>query len=159
NDLPYPLFLPSYTAIAGYHHKLPPDLQQDPKKAREEAEQFALGEYTQALDKGDKLTAQERQAIVDKVARYTGLSKEVVQWANLRIDVRTFPHFLLADQQLRAGRLDGRYAQPDPGGFMDTGFTDPTSSETEPPFTSAFNDYVRRELGYRTDMPYYVSGQ
>ena len=159
NDVPYPLIQPSFTWIAGYHHKLPSDLQGDVKKAAEEARQWALGEYWAALNKGDAMTPQERANIVDKLARYTGLSKEIIEWANLRIDVRVFTHYLLADQKLHVGRLDGRYKDPDPNGFMDTPFYDPTSAETGPPFTSVFNDYVRRELNYKTDMPYWTSAQ
>ena len=159
NDVPYPLILPTFTWIAGYHKKLPSDLQSDVKKAAEEARTWALNEYWAALNKGDALTPQERAAVIDKLARYTGLSKEIIDWANLRIDVRTFTHYLLADQKLRVGRLDGRYTGPDPDGFMDTAFYDPTSSQTGPPFTSVFNEYVRRELNYKTDMPYWTSAQ
>jgi len=159
NDVPYPLILPSFTWIAGYHKKLPADLQSDVKKAAQEARDWALGEYWSALNKGDALTPQERANIVDKLARYTGLSKQIIEWANLRVDVRTFTHYLLSDQKLHVGRLDGRYTGPDPDGFMDTPFYDPTSSQTGPPFTSVFNDYVRRELNYKTDMPYWTSAQ
>ena len=159
NDVPYPLILPSFTWIAGYHHKLPSDLQADVKKTAEESRAWAMGEYWTALNKGDALTPQEHANVVDKLSRYTGLSKEIIEWANLRIDVRTFTHYLLADQKLRVGRLDGRYKDPDPNGFMDTPFYDPTSSETGPPFTSVYNDYVRRELNYKTDMPYWTSAQ
>ena len=159
NDVPFPMLLPSFTSIAWYHKKLPPDLMQDPDRARQESMQFALGEYTQALAAGDKLSAEERQNIVDKLNRYTGISKEVVEWANLRLNVQTFTHFLLADQRLRVGRLDGRFKGPDPDGFMNTRFFDPSSAETGPPFTSVFYDYVRRELNYKVDMPYYVSAQ
>jgi len=159
NDVPYPMLLPSFTSIAWYHKKLPPDLMQDPNRARQESMQFALGEYTQALASGDTLTPQERQNIIDKLNRYTGISKEVIEWSNLRLDVGTFTHFLLADQRLRVGRLDGRFKGPDPDGFMNTRFFDPSSAETGPPFTSVFNDYVYRELNYKVDMPYYVSAE
>ena len=159
NDVPYPMLLPSFTSIAWYHKKLPPDLMQDPNRARQESMQFALGEYTQALASGDTLTPEQRQNIIDKLNRYTGISKEVIEWSNLRLDVVTFTHFLLADQRLRVGRLDGRFKGPDPDGFMNTRFFDPSSAETGPPFTSVFNDYVRRELNYKVDMPYYVSGE
>ncbi len=159
NDVPYPMLLPSFTSIAWYHKKLPPDLMRDPDHGRQESMQFALGEYTQALASGDALTPQERQNIVDKLNRYTGISKEVIEWSNLRLDVRTFTHFLLADQRLRVGRLDGRFKGPDPQGFMNTQSYDPSGAEIGPPFTSVFNDYVRRELNYKVDMPYYVSGQ
>jgi carboxypeptidase C (cathepsin A) len=160
NDVPYPLILPTYTMIAAYHHKLAPALMQDVDKTRQDAVAFAMGEYWNALNKGDALTPQERANIVDKVAMYTGLPKNIVDLANMRIDVQTFTHWLLADQKLRVGRLDGRYTRPDPEPWISPfGFSDPTSSATQGPFTMMFNHYVRDELGYRVDMPYYTSAQ
>ncbi|HEY6369760.1 MAG TPA: peptidase S10 [Candidatus Sulfotelmatobacter sp.] len=156
NDQPYIFLIPSFTMIAGYHHKLPPDLAQDMNKARQEAEQWASTEYTQALAKGDSLTPQERQKVIDQLARFTGLTKEVIDEANLRINVRKFTHYLLIDQKLRIGRLDARYTGPDPNGLLDTPMYDPTGAATQPPFTSVFNNYLRTELGYKTDMPYNV---
>jgi len=157
NDQPYIFLIPSFTMIAGYHHKLSADLAQDMKKAREEAEHWASTEYEQALDKGDALTPQERQNIIDQLAHFTGLSKEVIDEANLRINVPKFTHYLLIDQKLRVGRLDGRYTGPDPNGLLDTPFYDPTGAATGPPFTSVFNNYLRTELNYKVDMPYSVS--
>ena len=57
NDQPYILLIPSFTMIAGYHKKLPPDLMQDMDKARQESVQWAATEYAQALAKGDAITA------------------------------------------------------------------------------------------------------
>src|ERR1700683_3953160 len=159
NDQPYIFLIPSFTMIAGYHHKLPSDLAQDMNRARQESEQWASTEYEQALDKGDARTPQERQKIIDQLARFTGLSKEVIDEANLRINVQKFTHYLLIDQKLRVGRLDARYTGPDPNGLLDTPFYDPTGSATQPPFNSVFNNYIRTELGYKTDMPYYVRAQ
>jgi carboxypeptidase C (cathepsin A) len=159
NDEPYVFLLPSFTMIAGYHHKLPADLAQDMTKAREESEKWASVDYAQALAKGDTLTPDERQKVIDQLSRFTGLSKEVIDQANLRIDVGKFTHYLLIDQKLRVGRLDGRFTGPDPEGLLDTRFYDPTGPATEPPFTSVFNNYVRAELGYKTDMPYYTFAQ
>ena len=156
NDEPYIFLIPSFTMIAGYHHKLPSDLQADLTKARQQAEQWASGEYTQALNKGDALSPEERQKVIDDMARFTGLSKEVIDQANLRIDVPKFTHYLLIDQKLRVGRLDGRYTGPDPNGLLDTPFYDPTEANIMAPYNSVFNNYVRTELGYKTDMPYYV---
>src|ERR1022692_2438585 len=157
NDQAYMFLVPSFTMIAGYHHKLAPDLAQDMNKAREESQRWASTDYAQALDKGDALTPEERQKIISQLARYTGLSTDVVDQANLRIDVRKFTHYLLIDQKLRVGRLDGRFTGPDPNGLLDTPFYDPSGSAPTPPFTSVFNNYIRTELGYKTDMPYYVS--
>lgn len=156
NDEPYIFLLPTFTMIAGYHHKLPSDLQQDINKARELSEQWATGEYAQALSKGDALSPEERQKTIDQMSRFTGLTKDVLDQANLRIDVPKFTHYLLLDQKLRVGRYDGRYTGPDPDGVLDTPFYDPTNANIGPPFTTVFNNYVRTELGYKTDMPYNV---
>ncbi len=156
NDEAYALTLPTYTMIAWYHKKLPQDLMQDRDKTRAEVEKWVMSDYLPALQKGDTLSTQERSTIIDQISRYTGLSKADVDQANLRIDVRQFTHRLLADQKLRVGRLDGRYTGPDPNGYLETPFYDPSSSASTPPFTSVYNDYIRRELGYKTDMPYNV---
>ena len=157
SDVPYPLLLPTLTSTAWYHKKLPADLQQDAAKARQESEQFAMGEYWSALNKGDALTPQERQKIVRELARLTGLDPLIVDQSNLRINVQIFTHNLFAKEQLRVGRLDGRYVGPDPDGYMNTRFFDPSSAETHGPWYSTFNNYVRTELGYKVDMPYYGS--
>jgi carboxypeptidase C (cathepsin A) len=156
NDQPYILLIPSFTMIAGYHKRLPPDLMQDMTRAREESVQWASTEYAQALAKGDALTGEERQKVIDQMARYTGLNKQVLDDANLRIDVPKFTHNLLLDQKTRVGRLDGRFTGPDPDGVLDTPFYDPTQSAILPPYTSVFNHYVRTDLGYKTDMLYQV---
>ncbi|MGZ6143652.1 MAG: S10 family peptidase [Myxococcales bacterium] len=157
NDLAFELTLPAYTMIALYHHKLAADLSQDPEKTRREVVRWATGEYAAILAKGDDLTQPERQAAIAQVARWTGLKPEIVDWANLRIDVGTFTHYLLADEKLRVGRLDGRFKAPDPEGFMHPGFYDPSMTAVAAPITSVFNDYVRTALGFATDLPYYTS--
>src|SRR3984893_259502 len=156
NDHPYILLIPSFTMIAGYHKRLPADLMQDMTRARQESVQWASTEYAQALAKGDALTGEERQKVIDQMTRYTGLNKQVLDDANLRIDVPKFTHNLLLDQKTRVGRLDGRFTGPDPDGVLDTPFYDPTQSAILPPYTSVFNNYIRTELGYKTDMLYQV---
>src|SRR5579863_2951930 len=140
NDQPYIFLIPSFTMIAAYHHKLAPDLAQNLTRAREESERWASGEYAQALAKGDALSPEEREKVIEQMARYPGLSKEVIDEADLRVNVRKFTHYLLIDQKVRVGRLDGRYTGPDPNGLLDTPFYDPTGSATQPPFTSVFNN-------------------
>jgi carboxypeptidase C (cathepsin A) len=156
NDVPYILLVPSFTMIAAYHKRLPADLMQDLAKTRQEAERWAANDYMLALAKGDALTPEERQKIIDQYARYTGLDRKLIDNANLRIDVGQFTHNLLLDQKLRVGRLDARFTGPDPEGLLDTPFYDPTGSAMVPPYTTVFNNYVRTELGYKVDMPYRV---
>ncbi len=154
NDLPYVLLLPTFNMIAGYHHKLSADLTQDMAKTREEVVRWSTNDYTLALGKGDALTAEERRKTVEQLSRYLGLKPEVVEEHNLRIDVPTFSHELLLDQKLITGRLDGRFSSPNPD--EDRFFYDPTSAAILPPYTSAFNNYLRTELNYKSDAPYRV---
>jgi carboxypeptidase C (cathepsin A) len=173
NDAPYPWNVPTYMAIAYYHHKLSPELQKAmdgcqadadaPCAPLKQAEQWAITDYAAALARGDSMSAQERQSVIDRLSQYTGLSKQTVDEFNLRIDVGTFDHYLLLDQRLRVGRLDGRYALPEPG-FPGGrggggGGSDPASTATTGPFTMTFHNYMRTELNYKTDMPYYTSAQ
>ncbi len=154
NDLPYVLLVPTFNMIAGFHHKLSADLTQDVAKTREEVVRWSTNDYALALGKGDALTPDERRKIVDQLSRYLGLKPEVIEAHNLRIDVPTFGHELLLDQKLITGRLDGRFSSPNPD--EDRGFYDPTSAAILPPYTSAFNNYLRTELNYKSDAPYRV---
>ncbi|MGD0508769.1 MAG: peptidase S10 [Terriglobales bacterium] len=154
NDLPYFLLVPTFNMIAGYHHKLSADLAQDVEKTREEVVRWSTNDYALALGKGDVMTAEERRKIVEQLSRYIGLRPEVIEAHNLRIDVPTFTKELLLDRQLITGRLDGRFSSPNPGG--DERYYDPTGAAILPPYTSAFNNYLRTELNYKSDMPYRV---
>jgi carboxypeptidase C (cathepsin A) len=154
NDLPYFLLVPTFNMIAGYHHKLSADLTQDMAKTREEVVRWSANDYALALGKGDAITPDEHRKIVEQLSRYIGLRPEVIEAHNLRIDVPTFTHELLLDQKLVTGRLDGRFSSPNPD--EDRFFYDPTSAAILPPYTSAFNNYLRTELNYKSDMPYRV---
>ena len=153
NDLPYALYVPSYTAIALYHHKLQSD---DPNKLVEEARRRALGPYMDALAKGGNLSKDARAEVVQKLAAYTGLPAELVDEANLRIDPDLFRKRLLEDQKLIIGRYDARITGLDPHPSYDSPEYDPSASLYYPIYATTFNDYVRRELGYKTDLTYEV---
>jgi carboxypeptidase C (cathepsin A) len=153
NDLPYFLLLPTFNMIAAYHHKLAADLTQDMAKTRDEVIRWSLNDYALALGKGDAITPEEHRKIVEQLSRYLGLRPEVIEANDMRIDVPTFTKELLLDQRLITGRLDGRFSSPNPG---EDHFYDPTSAAILPPYTSAFNNYLRTELNYKSDMPYGV---
>jgi carboxypeptidase C (cathepsin A) len=156
NDLPYILYLPSETAAAWYHKKLAPDLQADMKKALAESEQFALGDYTQALMKGAQIPADERQQIAKKVARLTGLSEDFVDRAELRVNVRQFFKELLRNERLIIGRYDSRMTGSDRNATGDSPEYDPSYTAVLGPFTATFNNYVRQDLKFESDLPYEV---
>ncbi|HKF23174.1 MAG TPA: peptidase S10 [Candidatus Angelobacter sp.] len=158
NDLPYVLFLPTYADTAWYHKRQPPDLQKDFAKMRAEVEQWAANDYAEALAKGDRLTPEERATVAEKLSRYTGLSKTYIEQSNLRIDEPHFVKELLRDQNKTVGRLDTRFTGSDRSQIAETARYDPSMSAIRPPYTAMFNQYVRTELGYKSDLEYYILG-
>ena len=159
NDLPYPLFLPTYAATAWYHKKLPADLQSKPLgDFLREVTAFAGGDYPSALTKGDRLSPAERQEIAKRLARYTGLSETYVDEADLRIEIQRFCKELLRRERHTVGRLDSRFKGTDESGVSERPEFDPSMTAIRPPYTAAFNDYVRRGLGYKSDTVYHILG-
>jgi carboxypeptidase C (cathepsin A) len=158
NDLPYVIFLPTYTATAWYHKKLPADLQADFNKAIQEARAFSTGEYLLALEKGNRLSDTEKSTIVQKLARLTGLSPEYIEQSNLRVTDMRFRTELLRAEHRTVGRLDGRFTGIDADAAGERQEYDPSNDAIKGAFTATFNDYVREELKFDTDMSYPTSG-
>lgn len=158
NDLPYVLFLPTYTATAWYHKKLPADLQKNLKTTLEKVKKWAANEYTLALAQGDALSDKEKKSIVAELARFTGLKPEFIANTDLRVVIHNFCKELLRDEGKTVGRLDSRIRGFDELAKGDNPEFDPSMAAIRPPYTAAFNDYVRKELGYKTDVPYHILG-
>jgi carboxypeptidase C (cathepsin A) len=156
NDVPYPLYLPAYTAAAQFHKKLPPDLQNDLPKALAEARAFAKGEYTSALEQGDALSADERKKIVVELARLIGLKPQIIEDNNLRIDEGVFRKQLLHDEGLILGAYDARITGRDDDPASQYPDFDPSMAATLGPFSAAMNSYVRDELKFEDDLPYEI---
>ena len=154
NELPYVLFLPTYAATAWYHHAL--RIRRPLQKLLAEVEKFAINEYAPALLQGDDLPRRERQNIVEKLARYTGLSQEYIERSNLRIPDFRFFKELLRSRARVVGRLDSRFLGIDADNLGDGTQNDPSYTNIIGPYTAAFYDYVRRELNFEKDIPYEV---
>lgn len=157
NDLPYPLILPTYAAIAWYHGKLAPELQNRPlADVVREAETWAIGDYFSGLARGAALSREERTELAARLARYTGLTEDYVQQHDLRVEIEHFRHELLRADGLIVGRLDGRFAAYAAPGVNEIPEFDPSLSAIRPPFTATLNHYLRHDLGYATDEEYHV---
>ncbi len=156
NDLPYILFLPTYAATAWYHKQLDASLMGDLRDLLAEVETFAQGEYASALHQGAQLPADARAEIAGKVARYTGLSPAYVERSNLRVEIHRFVKELLRDQRRTVGRLDSRLRGIDRDAVGEQYEYDPSYANIQGPYTAGFNDYVRRELKFESDLPYEI---
>lgn len=155
NDLPYVLFLPSYAATAWYHKRLPADLQERPlPEVLGDVTEWAENEYTLALMRGNRLSESDRSAIVERLARYTGLNPLYVDLTDLRINIHQFCKELLRDQRRTVGRLDSRFLGIDRTPISETPDFDPSYWAILMPYTTLLNQYVRGELGFEIDIPY-----
>jgi len=156
NDLPYVLFLPTYTATAWYHKRLDAQLQRDLRATLDEVEAFAAGPYMRALLLGTALPATERAAIVQQVARYTGLSPQYVEATELRIHIDRFVKELLRDQRRTVGRLDSRFQGIDRDAAGENHEYDPSLANITGPYTASLNHYLRADLQFHSDLPYEI---
>lgn len=153
------LTLPYFAATAWHHKALPAELQE--KKLSDllaEVEQFTLQNYIPALTRGGAINEQQRQRIAEQVARYSGLSEQVVLDHNLRISTSFFWKELLRDKGLTIGRLDSRYRGKDSENAGVRYDYDPALSSWNHAFAPAINYYLRNKLGFSTDLKYWLFG-
>jgi carboxypeptidase C (cathepsin A) len=145
-DLPYSLALPTYTATAWYHHKLPSQ-PAALEPLLHEVETFAMGDYLQALAAGSTLSAERKTEIATKLHNYTGLPVDYIERANLRVNGGEFEKTLLG-AEITTGRLDTRFAGPTIDPMSKEADYDPQSAAISSAYVSAFNDYVRTTLKF-----------
>ena len=157
NDMPFIVHLPSYAAAAWYHKKVAPDLQKDLLSTLKQAETFALGEYASALLQGDWLPDERRHDIAQKLARFTGLSVDYIERANLRIEIMRFCKELLRQDGNTVGRLDTRFTGYDRDAVGEQFEFDPASEAVNVGYVTMLNDYLRRTLRYESDLVYEYS--
>ncbi len=154
--LPFISHFPSYTTLAYYHKKISLDKSFD--ETLLESREFVENEYARALLKGERLTKKEFEEIAQKMAKYSGLSVDLIKKYNLRITPSVFVNSLLENE--RMGRYDGRivgFAHP----FFDEQccdlFSDPSVYNVDRGLTECINSYLREDLGYKNNYAPYVT--
>jgi len=158
DDLPYVVNLPSFAVVAAHLGVLPGGEPADLDAFRQEVESWALGEYATALLAGGGLDAATRTRVVETLHRYTGLSSDFIEKADLRVSAPAFEAELLRDQGRVVGRLDARFTGPAGDRLQTRPPFDPQSTALSSAYTSTFNAYLRGELGYDGDREYVPSG-
>ncbi len=158
NDVPFALYLPSYAAVGWYHKKAGVGKPLDAWLA--DAENYATNDYMAALAKGASLSADDRTKVAGRVAELTGLTKAYVLESDLRIQPARFEKELLrsptGEGSLIVGRFDGRMTGAPTDGANDSQEYDPSLTGFFTAYTSAFNEYVRKDLKYENDLAYEV---
>lgn len=157
SDQHFVFTLPSMATTAFAHNKS----QSTAKSADqiyEEARSFAQGDYVEALQLGSELKAQDRDQLADRMAKMIGLPASTISAGNLRVDTQDFLEQLLPGQVV--GRIDTRVAGPKPPGPLVAG----RSKAADDPAlhmgasniikNSRVRDYLRNEVGVKTDLDY-----
>jgi carboxypeptidase C (cathepsin A) len=157
-DRDYLNYLPSYVATAWYHHKManPPATLEE---AVAQARAFAQGPYASALEKGQTISAEERDAVARQMSALTGLSTQFIENANLRVDLSRFRKELLRDQRQTVGRFDSRYTGVDPDAAGDSPDFDASSEAISGAFIGSLHEYLAHDLNYETAMTYRLSAR
>lgn len=156
NDLPYVLFLPSYTAAAWHYKKLSEELQKDLPKTLKEVQDFAINDYSVALLQGDSIDAKKRQEMLAKLAQYTGLSQDYLDRANLRVSSMRFAKELLRNEKRTIGRFDCRALGIDLdacGQFFDY---DASFEGLLAGYKAGIQDYLKNELKWNWEEDYKI---
>ena len=153
DDLSYILNLPTYAAVSWFHNKIP-NKPADLNSFLKEVRIFAAGEYTTGLLKGDQLPATEREQLLNKLVAYTGLSKDYLDKANLRVMQPQYSKELLRNDRADIGRLDARYKGISQDMLGEYAFSDPADNAISPAFISTFMNYYTTELKVSKDKTY-----
>ncbi len=157
NDLGFEMFVPTYAAIAWYHHliKDAPPLQAFLAEAR----QFATGPYAAALAKGDALPDAERKDVIATMARLTALSPSYLDKANLRVSEGEFTAELLREHAEVVGRLDARFTGVALDRLAKEATEDPQEAAISGAFVAAFLSYLHGDLKFGEGKTYKVEAE
>jgi carboxypeptidase C (cathepsin A) len=145
-------FFPTLAANAWYHGKIDP--KPDLRQFLSDASAFASGPYATALQKGNRISDEERQSIAQQMSRFLGISTDYILRSNLRINDDRFRRELLRDRHQIIGRIDSRYVGTEADNAGAGTSYDPQASAITGAFVGALNDYLLRDLGYKTDLVY-----
>ncbi|MGH8242171.1 MAG: S10 family peptidase [Steroidobacteraceae bacterium] len=156
-DLPHVLYVSTFAATAWYYDAIP-NKPASLETLISEVELFAIEEYAPALLKGYAIPAEEKQAIAEKLAAYTGTSAAFWLKADLRVKHEQYLQELLRDRGLIAGRIDSRFAGPSLNALNDEMDYDPFFPAVGPAYKAAFLDYLHDELKFEIADEYVVSG-
>jgi carboxypeptidase C (cathepsin A) len=135
---PFFFYFPAYAVIANYHHRTA-HYRTDVKALWQEAGQFAMGEYLSTLFAWPEVSQAQKNRVLDKLNRYTGIERATWEKNDLRLGTAEFSNELLKNRQLATAFGDARRTRP----------AHPADSENHElaPSETYIDVYMRTELG------------
>ena len=153
NIIAHITYLPTMSAAAWYHGKVNPR-PESLESFLAESRLFATDELLPALFKGSALDEQKRTQLASRLAYFTGLSRQYVERANLRVQGSRFAKELLREQGLAIGVLDARYTTDDIDDLGASPAGDAADNAISSAYKSAFMEYMRGNLKVNWDRSY-----
>ncbi|MEC9046370.1 MAG: peptidase S10 [Planctomycetota bacterium] len=157
--IPFVVNVPSYAVTSAYHGALPGGAPADLGAFMKEVEGWAITDYATAVLAGSAVDAGQRRRVLEQMHRYTGLSVSYLDQSNLRVTASQYEQQILKERGLVVGRLDARFTGPSGDVRAERPSHDPQSTAISSAYTSAFNHYLRVELGYDGEREYVPSGR
>ncbi len=153
------LGFPTYAGVNWYHNHPSSQTVEDFVM---EAKKFADTEYVLALYKGEALTKEEREHIIERVTYYTGVSREYLEKRDLKIEDNTFRGEVIKSKGKAVSRYDGRVTRPLYASQLveesETGlWDDATADRWNPYFYAAVTGDLFPKLNIKLDRAYISS--
>ena len=153
------LNLPYFAATAWYHNKLDPTLQaRDLDDLLTEVEEYSVDVLLPMIARGGSADSAARAEVARQSARYSGVSADWFLDRNMEVSAGEFWKELLRDEGFTVGRLDSRYRGLDRQQAGDRSDYNQELTSWNHAFAPAINYYLREELGFHTDLRYWVFG-
>jgi carboxypeptidase C (cathepsin A) len=134
------MYVPGRTAAAFHHRRLAPDLMRDRAATLRASAEWAQKVYIPALEQVDSLDAARRESIAQDLARFTGVRPQLIDRSTLVMSNRTYLRSLFEGDESRVlDTFDMRRFR---------------TESNDPDRRQAISDYLRRKLGYATDLAY-----
>ncbi|MFL5296633.1 MAG: S10 family serine carboxypeptidase-like protein [Phenylobacterium sp.] len=133
-------YVPARTAAAFHHKRLAPDLMRDREATMKAVDAWVSTTYLPALQRLPQLSDAEREKIAADLARFTGVPAASIDRKTLVMSNRAYLQgFFGGDKAKVLNTYDMRQFGAEP---------------LVPGYRQAIMDYLRGELGYRTDLAY-----
>jgi carboxypeptidase C (cathepsin A) len=143
--------IPTYAVTAAYHGAVAKPADMDAFVS--EVIGWTEGPYSQALTMGHDLPEATKTVLARQMSAYTGLSVPYLVQNHLRISPDMFRSELLREKGRLIGELDTRFVMDASSGDRAAAY-DPSYFGVSRAILSTAHDYLRDELGFRTDLEY-----
>lgn len=155
NFYAYITYLPTMAATSHYHGLVGEGVELE--DFIQQARDFARDEYAPALLKGSGLSADEEDAIAERLAAFTGLSADYIKRSDLRVLKSRYRKEILRDRGVTVGSLDSRYLVDDADDAAERPQFDAASTAIGMAYSAMFMDHITGSLEVEMERPYQFS--